>query len=186
MFRPAKAIPLANIRWVDLYIPISTHWSLYRDQWCSQYNGLFTQWDCLTWKYLKNKDFRFDLCTFVLSSKLYSRANKRTFPHWINDIHAQQTIWMSFSKYRRSHTVIISIILMNEKSVSISVSIENKTTKIRLSPCVSHFAGTFRYLWMLTSNVTGGCCHISVVSECYGSPLSSWKTRKRFKKEMQQ
>ena len=41
-----------------------------------------------------------------------------------------------FSKYRRSHTVIIFIILMNEKSVSISVYIENKTTKIRLSPCV--------------------------------------------------
>ena len=49
---------------------------------------------------------------------------------------AQQTIWMGFSKYRRSHTVIIFIILMNEKSVSISVYIENKTTKIRLSPCV--------------------------------------------------
>ena len=24
---------------------------------------------------------------------------------------------------------------------------------------------------MLTSYVTGGCCHISVVSECFGSPL---------------
>ena len=136
--------------------------------------GLFTQWDCLTWKYLKNKAFRFNLCTFVLSSKLsYSKANKRTFPHWINDIHAQQTIWMGFSKYRRSHTVIIFILLMNEKSVSISVYIENKTTKIRLSPCV-HITFctvvTFRYLWILTSYVTGGCCHISVVSECYGSP----------------
>ena len=81
---------------------------------------------------------------------------------------------MGFSKYRRSHTVIIFIILMDEKSVSISVYIENKTTKIRLSPCV-HITFctvvTFRYLWMLTSYVTGGCCHISVVSECYGSPL---------------
>ena len=63
---------------------------------------------------------------------------------------------------------------MNEKSVSISVYIENKTTKIRRSPCV-HITFctevTFRYLWMLTSYVTGGCCHISVVSECYGSTL---------------
>ena len=101
------------------------------------------------------------------------RPIKRTFPHWINDIHAQQTKWMGFSKYRRLHTVIIFIILMNEKSVSISVYIENKTTKIRLSPCV-HITFctvvTFRYLWMLTSYVTGGCYHISVVSECYGSP----------------
>ena len=127
----------------------------------------------------KQSVFRFDLCTFVLSIKLsYSKANKRTFPHWINminDIHVQQTIWMGFSQYRRSHTVIIFIILMNEKSVSISVYIEYKTTKIRLSPCVhiTYCTVIFPYLWMLTSYVTGGCCHISVVSECYGSPLKA-------------
>ena len=127
----------------------------------------------------KQSAFGFDLCTFVLSSKLsYSKANKRTFPHWINDIHVQQTIWMGFSKYRRSHTVFIFIILMNKKSVSISVYIENKTTKIRLSPCVhiTYCTVIFRYLsclWMLTSYVTGGCCHIPVVSECYGSPLTT-------------
>ena len=64
---------------------------------------------------------------------------------------------------------------MNEKSVSISVYIENKITKIRLSPCVhiTYCTVIFRYLWMLTSYVTGGCCHISVVSECYGSPLTN-------------
>ena len=65
---------------------------------------------------------------------------------------------------------------MNEKKKSVSISeyIENKTTKIRLSPCV-HITFctvvTLRYLWMLTSYVTGGCYHISVVSECYGSPF---------------
>ena len=102
------------------------------------------------------------------------QGQQRTLPHWINDIHAQQTISMGFSKYRRSHTVeSFFIVLMNEKSVSISVYIENKNTKIRLSPCVhiTFCTVTFRYLWMLTSYVTGGCCHISVVSECYASPL---------------
>ena len=61
------------------------------------------------------------------------------------------------------------------KSVSNSVCVENKTTKIRLSSCVhiTFCTVTFRYLWMLTSYVTGGCCHISVVSECYGSPLKN-------------
>ena len=51
--------------------------------------------------------------------------------------------------------------------------IENKTTKIKLSPCVlfTFCTVTFRYLRMLTSYVTGGCCHISVRSECYASPL---------------
>ena len=90
-------------------------------------------------------------------------------------IHAQQTIWMGFSKYRRSHTAIIFIILMNEKSVPNSVCVENKTTKIRLSSCVhiTFCTVTFRYLWMLTSYVTGGCCHISGVSEWYGFPLNT-------------
>ena len=49
-----------------------------------------------------------------------------------------------------------------------------QTTIIRLRQFV-HIAFctvTYRYLWMLTSYVTGGCCHISVVSECYGSPLT--------------
>ena len=103
------------------------------------------------------------------------QGQQRTLPHWIDDIHAQQTISMGFSKYRRSHTIIFCIILMNEKSVSISVYLENKTTIIRLSPCVhiTFWTITFRFLWMLTSYVTGGCCHISVVSECYGSPLSA-------------
>ena len=101
------------------------------------------------------------------------QGQQRTLPHWIDDIHAQQTILMGFSKYRRSHTIIFFIILMNEKSASISVYLENKTTIIRLSPCVhiTFWTVTFRFLWMLTSYVTGGCCHISVVSECYGSPL---------------
>ena len=47
--------------------------------------------------------------------------------------------------------------------------IENKTTKIRLSPCVHiTFKVTFRYLWMLTSYVTGGMC----------SPLKKKKKKK--------
>ena len=81
-----------------------------------------------------------------------------------------------FLKYQRSHTIIFFIILMNEKSVSISVYLENKATIIRLSPCVhiTFWTVTFRFLWMLTSYVTGGCCHISVVSECYGSPLKTF------------
>ena len=101
------------------------------------------------------------------------QGQQRTLPLWIDDIHAQQTISMGFSKYRRSHTIIFFIILVNEKSVSISVYLENKTTIIRLSPCVhiTFWTVTFRFLWMLTSYVTGGCCHISVVSECYGSPI---------------
>ena len=101
------------------------------------------------------------------------QGQQRTLSHWIDDIHAQQTISMGFSKYRRSHTIIFFIILMSEKSVSISVYLENKTTIIRLSPCVhiTFWTVTFRFLWMLTSYVTGGCCHISVVSGCYGSSL---------------
>ena len=68
------------------------------------------------------------------------QGQQRTLPHWIDDIHAQQTISMGFSKYRQPHTIIFFIILMNEKSVSISVYLENKTTIIRLSPCVHiHF-----------------------------------------------
>ena len=108
------------------------------------------------------------------------QGQQRTLPHWIDDIHAQQTISMGFSKYRRSHTIIFFIILMNEKGVSISVYLENKTTIIRLSPCVhiTFWAVTFRFLWMLTSYVTGGCCHISVVSGCYGSPLKTKSVRK--------
>ena len=43
---------------------------------------------------------------------------------------------MGFSKYRPSQTVVTFIILMNEKSVSISVLVENKTTELRLSPFV--------------------------------------------------
>ena len=43
---------------------------------------------------------------------------------------------MGFSKYRPSQTVVTFIILMNEKSVSILVLVENKTTKLRLSPFV--------------------------------------------------
>ena len=65
---------------------------------------------------------------------------------------------MAFSKYRRSHTVIIFIILMNKKkSVSISVCIENK---IRLNPCVhitfcSHLSlfmnvNFIRHWWMMS------------------------------------
>ena len=71
---------------------------------------------------------------------------------------SKQYEWIS--QYRRSHTVIIFIILMNEKSVSISVYIENKTTKIRLSPCVhitfcSHLflfmnVNFIRHWWMLS------------------------------------
>ena len=63
---------------------------------------------------------------------------------------------------------------MNEKSVFISVYIENKTTKIRLSPYVhiTFCTVTFRYILMLNSYVTGRCCHNSVVSECYGSLLT--------------
>ena len=103
------------------------------------------------------------------------KGQQRTLTHWIDDIHAQQTISMDFSKYRRSHTIIFFIILMNEKGVSISVYLENKTTIIRLSPCVhiTFWTVTFRFLWMLTSYIIGGCCHISVVSGCYGSPLMS-------------
>ena len=43
---------------------------------------------------------------------------------------------MGFSKYRPSQIVVAFIILMNEKSVSISVLVENKTTKLRLIPFV--------------------------------------------------
>ena len=43
---------------------------------------------------------------------------------------------MGFSKYRPSQTVVTFIILMNEKSVSISVLVKNKTTELRLSPFV--------------------------------------------------
>ena len=86
---------------------------------------------------------------------------------------AQQTILMGFSKYRRSHTVIIFIILMNEKVFLFQCILKTKLLKLDLAPVwISHFAVTFRYLWMLTSYVTGGCYHISVVSECYGSPLT--------------
>ena len=74
-------------------------------------------------------------------------GQQRTLPHWIDDIHAQQTISVGISKYRRSHTIIFFIILMNEKSVSISVYLENKTTIIRLSPCVqiTFWTVTFRF-----------------------------------------
>ena len=126
--------------------------------------------------YLKNKAFRLDLWNFVLSSKLScSKANKELCHTGSMNIHAQQTISMGFSKYRRSHTIIFLIIPMNEKSVSISVYLENKTTIIRLSPCVhiTFWTVTFRFLWMLTSYVTGGCCHISVVWGCYGFPLKA-------------
>ena len=75
--------------------------------------------------------------------------------------------------------IIIFIILMNEKVVLFQCKLKTKLLKNRLSqvsPCM-HITFctivTFLYLWMLTSYVTGGCCHISVVSECYGSPLKA-------------
>ena len=43
---------------------------------------------------------------------------------------------MGFSKYRPSQAVVTFIILMNLKSVSIPVLVENKTTKLRFSPFV--------------------------------------------------
>ena len=43
---------------------------------------------------------------------------------------------MGFSKYRPSQTVVTFIILMNLKSVSIPVLVENKTTTLRFSPFV--------------------------------------------------
>ena len=138
--------------------------------------------------YLKNKAFRFNLWTFVLSEinipthidlrycqvsyhAPRSTKNFTTLDRWhtrpannINGFLKMSTI---------TYYYLFFIILMNEKSVSISVYLENKTTKIRLSPCVhiTFCTVTFRYLWMLTSYVTGGCCHISVVSGCYGFPL---------------
>ena len=126
--------------------------------------------------YSKHKAFRFDLCTFVLSSKLScSKANKELC-HTGSMTYTLSKQYQWVSPNIDDHILLsFFIVLMNEKSVSISVHIENKTTMIRLSPCVhiTFCIVTFRYLWMLTSYVTGGCCHISVVSECYASPLTS-------------
>ena len=124
--------------------------------------------------YLKNKAFRFDLWTFVLSSKLScSKANKELC-HTGSMTYTPSKQYQWVSQNIDDHILLsFFIILMNEKGVSISVYLENKTTIIRLSPCVhiTFWTVTFRFLWMLTSYVTGGCCHISVVSRCYGSPL---------------
>ena len=72
------------------------------------------------------------------------QGQQRTLPHWINDIHAQQTISMGFSKYRRSHTVI-SLYWWMKQVFLFQRILKTKTTEIRLSPCVhitfcSHFS----------------------------------------------
>ena len=131
--------------------------------------------------YLKNKAFRFDIWTFVLSSKLScSKANKELC-HTGSMTYTPSKQYQWVSQNIDDHILLsFFIILMNEKGVSISVYLENKTTIIRLSPCVhiTFWAVTFRFLWMLTSYVTGGCCHISVVPGCYGSPLKTKSVRK--------
>ena len=52
--------------------------------------------------------------------------------------------------------------------------LKTKLLKLDLAPvCVSLIAQSpFAILRMLTSYITGGCRHISVISESYGSPLT--------------
>ena len=122
-----------------------------RDQWCSQcYNRPIHKISSPaegTWK-TKLCDLTFE--PFYCQVSYHAPRPTRTLPHWIDDIHvSKQYQWVS---QNTDDHILLSffIILMNEKSVSISVYLENKTTIIRLSPCVhiTFWTVTFRFLWM--------------------------------------
>ena len=102
--------------------------------------GLYTRL-LTSWMYSKNKAFRFDLCTFVLSSKLScSKANKELC-HTGSMTYTPSKQYQWVSPNIDDHILLsFFIVPMNEKSASISVYMENKTTKIRLSPCVHYSA----------------------------------------------
>ena len=103
------------------------------------------------------------------------QGQQRTLPHWINDKHAQQTISIINGFLKISTITYCNHFSYTDewkKVFLFQCILKTKLLKLDLAHvCISHFAVTFRYLRMLISYVTEGCCHISVVSECMVSPL---------------